>query len=162
MHRARDELVVRANAAVVVVTAASPAARAGCLVGFHAQSSIEPWQYTVFLSRDNATYRVAREAEHLIVHFLGAHQRELAAHFGEQTADGGPDKFADVAWVTGPDERTPRLADVSDWLCGRIHAVHDLDGDHVAFVLGRVAAHTGGGALLRYADVRDLEAGHPA
>jgi flavin reductase (DIM6/NTAB) family NADH-FMN oxidoreductase RutF len=44
---------------LVVVTAAQAQEKAGCLVGFHCQSSIEPSRYCVWLSKANHTYRVA-------------------------------------------------------------------------------------------------------
>jgi len=43
---------------LVVVTAAETQERAGCLVGFHCQSSIEPARYCVRLSKANHTNRV--------------------------------------------------------------------------------------------------------
>jgi flavin reductase (DIM6/NTAB) family NADH-FMN oxidoreductase RutF len=167
MDHSRDQVVARANAAMVVVTVATAEGRDGCLVGFHTQSSIDPWRYTVFLSRRNATTRLAFAAEHLCVHFLHAGQRDLAERFGGRTADDGVDKFDGLDWVPGPDGMTPRLVAVDDWLCGRIEAVGDAigdaAGDHLPFVLGHVAGHTGKAQeLLRYAEVRTIDAGHAA
>jgi hypothetical protein len=55
----------------------------------------------------------------------------------------------------------PAMVAVDDWLCGRIEAVGHAGGDHLPFVLGHVAGHAGTGhELLRYADVRTVEAGH--
>ena len=48
--------------------------RAGCLVGFHSQSSIDPRQYAVWLSKANHTYPVALRSELFAVHFLTARQ----------------------------------------------------------------------------------------
>lgn len=167
MDRSRDQVVARANPAMVVVTVATADERDGCLVGFHTQSSIDPWRYTVFLSRRNATTRLASRAEHLCVHFLHAGQRDLAERFGAVTADDGVDKFAGLDWVPGPDGLTPRLVAVDDWLCGRIESVGDAvpggtgDGDHLPFVLGHVAGHAGRRPeLLRFGDVRTIDAGH--
>lgn len=165
MDRSRDQVVAHANAAMVVVTVATSQGRDGCLVGFHTQSSIDPWRYTVFLSRRNATTRLASGAEHLCVHFLHAGQRDLAERFGGNTADDGVDKFDGLDWVPAPDGVTPRLVAVENWLCGRIEAggpaIAEADGDHLPFVLGHVAGHAGKGhELLRYADVRTVEAGH--
>ena len=55
---------------LIVVTTAEAGERAGCLVGFHAQSSIEPQRYCVWLSKANHTYRVALHSSHLAIHFL--------------------------------------------------------------------------------------------
>ena len=61
--------------ALVVITAADGAERAGCLVGFHSQCSIGPDRYAVWLSKANHTYRVGMLAEVFAVHFLGAEDR---------------------------------------------------------------------------------------
>ena len=59
------------DAPLVVVTAASGDQRAGCVVGFHSQCSIEPPRYAVWLSKANRTYRVALFATHVALHVLG-------------------------------------------------------------------------------------------
>ena len=53
-----------------VVTAAAARERAGCLVGFAGQCSIEPERHMVWISKANHTYRVATAAGHLGVHLL--------------------------------------------------------------------------------------------
>jgi len=78
---------------LVVVTAAETQERAGCLVGFHCQSSIEPARYCVRLSKANHTNRVALRSTHLAVHFLPAADLWLAERFGILTGD-RTDKFA--------------------------------------------------------------------
>ena len=72
---------------MIVVTASDGVRIAGCLVGFSGQSSIDPLHYVVYLSKLNHTYRVARGATHLMVHFLSSDQLDLARHFGELTGD---------------------------------------------------------------------------
>ncbi|HWG12106.1 MAG TPA: hypothetical protein VG268_02405, partial [Streptosporangiaceae bacterium] len=52
------------DAPLIIVTAADARERAGCLVGFHSQSSIEPMRYCVWLSKANFTYRVALRSTH--------------------------------------------------------------------------------------------------
>ena len=84
------------DAALVVVTAAEGQQRAGCLVGFHSQSSMEPLRYCVWLSKANYTYRVALRSTHLAIHFLTAADRGLAEWFGTRTGD-SVDKFAGLA-----------------------------------------------------------------
>jgi flavin reductase (DIM6/NTAB) family NADH-FMN oxidoreductase RutF len=44
---------------LIVVTTADERERAGCLVGFRVQSSIEPQRYRVLLSKASYTYPVA-------------------------------------------------------------------------------------------------------
>src|SRR6478609_5674214 len=78
---------------LVVVTTVAEDERAGCLVGFYAQSSIGPERYCVWLSKANHTYRVALRASHLAVHFLSASDLPLAERFGTQSGE-DVDKFA--------------------------------------------------------------------
>ena len=96
------QITASANSPLVVVTAATGGERAGCLVGFHAQSSIGPERYTVWLSKANHTYRVALRATHLGIHFLTNADRALAKHFGELTGDDG-DKFTGLDVYSAPD-----------------------------------------------------------
>jgi flavin reductase (DIM6/NTAB) family NADH-FMN oxidoreductase RutF len=86
---------------VVTVAAAEPGELAGCLVGFHSQSSIEPGEYSIWLSKANHTYRVALRATHVAIHFLTPPDLPLAELFGTRTGD-DVDKFADLAYELGP------------------------------------------------------------
>jgi flavin reductase (DIM6/NTAB) family NADH-FMN oxidoreductase RutF len=132
-----DALAAALDAAVVVVTAAAPAAgggeRAGCLVGFHSQCSIEPRRYAVWLSKVNHTYRVALLADHVAVHPLGARDRDLAELFGGRTGD-DVDKFARCDWEPGPGG-VPLLAGrAGGRLVLRRTALLDVGGDHSCLV----------------------------
>ncbi|MCB5178772.1 flavin reductase family protein [Streptomyces antimicrobicus] len=146
-----------------VVTAASAGRRAGCLVGFASQCSIEPPRFVVWLSVANHTYEVARRARYLTVHLLRRDQEALARLFGGRTGD-DEDKFAGIGWRPGRDG-SPVLAAVAHWFTGRIEAVV-VGGDHEGFLLVPVeqspAAAEPAVPPLRYGDVRDLRAGHPA
>src|SRR3954468_19296107 len=90
-----NRLVGELDYPMLVVTAAAGDERAGCLVGFATQTSIDPARFTVYLSKANRTYRVARSAEALGVHFLAKGDEDLAELFGGQTGD-DVDKFAQV------------------------------------------------------------------
>ena len=70
---------------VIIVTTADERERAGCLVEFHGQSSIEPRRYCVWLSKANYTYRVALYSSHLVIHFLTADDLPLAELFGQSS-----------------------------------------------------------------------------
>ncbi|MFJ7067853.1 flavin reductase family protein [Streptomyces sp. NPDC101115] len=146
-----------------VVTAASGGRRAGCLVGFASQSSIDPPRFVVWLSTANHTYRLARAAEYLTVHLLHQEDRELAELFGGETGD-RVDKFAEVDWRPG-EGGSPVLERLSTWFTGRIEARVE-GGDHVGFVLAPVAVGPQAAGppapLLRYRALRDLDPGHPA
>ncbi|MEU8437554.1 flavin reductase family protein [Streptomyces sp. NPDC029216] len=146
-----------------VVTAAAAGLRAGCLVGFASQCSIDPPRFVVWLSVANHTYGVARRARYLTVHLLRRDQEALARLFGGRTGD-RTDKFARIGWRPGRGG-CPVLEGVADWFTGRIEAIV-VGGDHEGFLLVPVekAPEAPGPAAepLRYGDVRDLEAGHPA
>ncbi|GGR18435.1 flavin reductase family protein [Streptomyces roseolus] len=146
-----------------VVTVASGAERAGCLVGFASQCSIDPPRFVVWLSTANRTYRLARTADHLTVHLLRQDERATAEWFGGRTGD-EVDKFAEVAWHAGEAD-SPVLDGLSPWFTGRIEARIE-GGDHVGFLLAPVAeAPPSAGpppALLRYRELRGLDPGHPA
>jgi flavin reductase (DIM6/NTAB) family NADH-FMN oxidoreductase RutF len=145
---------------VYVVTAAAGEERAGCLVGFANQCSLEPARFAVWLSKANRTYRVARAAELLVVHLLPSHRHDLAELFGGETGD-ERDKFSQLPWTRGPDG-TPVLTEALAWFAGRIE--HRVDwGDHVGFSLAPITAGPPAeGAPLAFHDVHDIQAGHPA
>ncbi|HEY3020115.1 MAG TPA: flavin reductase, partial [Solirubrobacteraceae bacterium] len=76
-----------------IVTAAAAGERAGCLVGFATQTSIDPARFLVCVSRRNRTYGVACAARALGVHVVPAGASALAELFGGETGD-DVDKFA--------------------------------------------------------------------
>src|SRR4051812_34244438 len=84
-----------------IVTVSAGDERAGCLIGFATQCSIDPVRFVVCLSDKNRTYRVAQGAEVIGVHLVPADGDELAELFGSQTGD-EIDKFARCAWHEGP------------------------------------------------------------
>ena len=149
------------DVAMIIVTASDGGRVAGCLVGFSGQSSIIPLRYTVYLSKLNQTYRVARRASHLMVHFLASDQLELARHFGELTGD-KTDKFGGVRWKPGPDGATPRLTECGTYMWGHIERRHHLDGDHGVFVLAPLSTRSARDFRpLRLRHVSALHPGHP-
>jgi flavin reductase (DIM6/NTAB) family NADH-FMN oxidoreductase RutF len=127
-----DRIVAALDYPMLVATAAAGGERAGCLVGFATQCSIDPPRFLVCLSRSNRTYRLALGAEVLAVHALAADQDDLAELFGGATGD-EVDKFDRCRWREGPG-CAPILADVPAWFAGTIDSTFDA-GDHVAFVL---------------------------
>jgi flavin reductase (DIM6/NTAB) family NADH-FMN oxidoreductase RutF len=156
-----DAVVASANEAMVVVTTAAGDQRAGCLVGFHSQTSIEPRRYTVWLSKANHTYRVALLATHLAIHFLSDADRDLAGVFGALSGD-DVDKFGRCDWEPGP-HGVPLLRRCPNRLIVTRNTVLDDGGDHVAVSAQPIAAHFAGEFTpLRFADVRDLVPGHGA
>lgn len=145
---------------MTVVTTADGDERAGCLVGFAAQCSIDPPLLMVWLSKQNRTARIAHRAATLVVHFLASDQRELAALFGGTTGD-EVDKFARCRWETGPDG-VPVLTDCARWVAG--HIVERFDtGDHVGHLLTLFEGAAGEWpGQLGFQQVKDVDPGHPA
>ncbi|HJQ44441.1 MAG TPA: flavin reductase family protein [Jatrophihabitantaceae bacterium] len=124
-----DRIVASIDPAMVVVTTAVPGERAGCLVGFHSQSAIDPARYAIWLSKANHTYRVGLRASHFAVHFLTVDDLRLAELFGTRTGDDG-DKFADLDVADGPGG-VPLLRACANRLVARRVALLDEGGDHV-------------------------------
>ena len=143
-----------------IVTATNGRERAGCLVGFATQCSINPPRFLVCLSDKNRTFRVAREAEVVVVHLVPADADPLAQLFGSQTGD-EIDKFARCEWSPGP-QGTPILAECGNWFAGRI-----LDrmpaGDHWAFLLEPIEASSDTSEdAFTFHRARRMEPGHEA
>jgi flavin reductase (DIM6/NTAB) family NADH-FMN oxidoreductase RutF len=145
---------------MAIVTTTDGSERAGCLVGFAAQCSIDPPLAMVWLSKRNHTTRVAARASSLLVHFPSRSDRDLAALFGQKTGD-EVDKFARCRWEPGP-EGLPLLAACTRWVAG--HIVERLDtGDHVGHLLEPFAAAAGEwSGQLGFQSVQNLEPGHRA
>lgn len=155
-----EALVSGLDSPMFVVTAAARDERAGCLVGFATQASIEPPRLVVMLSKANRTFEVASAATLLGVHFLHHDNHDLARLFGHETGD-AVDKFARCQWRPGPGG-VPLVAGTRGWVVGQILARLDC-GDHVAHLLAPVAAAAErAGPALDLHQAADIEPGHPA
>lgn len=156
-----DRFVEHNNPPLVVVTVQVGDERGGCIVGFHAQASIEPELYAVWLSKANRTTRLAVRAEHLAVHYLRAGETSVAEHWGTLTGD-ETDKFADIEWDRGPYD-LPLLAACPDRLVlERVELIDVPAADHVCW-LGRVASaqvSADAPGPFRLADADGLSPGH--
>jgi flavin reductase (DIM6/NTAB) family NADH-FMN oxidoreductase RutF len=159
MSRIAGRLMVGLNYPLLIVTTAVGERRAGCVVGFATQCSVQPLRFLACLSRANRTYRLAREATALAVHLVPRARTDLAELFGGETGD-DVDKLARCAWTSGPYE-LPILQGCPSWFAGEILSRHDL-GDHEGCLLAPTHARHEPGELLYFQDVRDIEAGHPA
>lgn len=159
-ENAFDELLTALDPPMVVVTTAAGDERAGCLVGFHAQASIHPRRYAVWLSKANHTFRVAMLAEHLAIHFLTTDDLDLAELFGTTSGD-DVDKFASCSWHPAH-EGPPLLDRCPNRMVVRRTAVLDEGSDHDCFVTEPVASWAAGRfEPLRLSAVADLPPGHP-
>jgi flavin reductase (DIM6/NTAB) family NADH-FMN oxidoreductase RutF len=124
-----DALMASVDAPMVVVTTAVAGEQAGCLVGFHSQSAIDPQRYCVWLSKANHTYRVALRSTYLAIHFLTADDHDLAEQFGTLTGE-DVDKFEGIETHPGPDG-VPLLERCPHRMVVRRVALLDEGGDHV-------------------------------
>lgn len=154
-----EELAGHLDYPMYVVTAAADGVRAGCLVGFGSQCSIDPPRFMVFLSDKNHTYRVALEAPVLAVHVVPEDAEDLARLFGEQTGD-EIDKFEQCAWEPGPGG-VPLLGRCSDRFVGTVLEWRPV-GDHTAFLLEPVDVSAGGRSFFPFRKAQEFEPGHEA
>src|SRR3954447_16775799 len=128
---------------MAIVTAASGDERAGCLIGFHAQCSIEPERYAVWLSKANHTYRVALHAQALAVHFVDEADLELARLFGTTSGDDA-DKFERCTWEADS-TGVPLLTNCPNRFVARKVPLLDEGSDHVCVVVEPTRSWTAGG-----------------
>lgn len=156
-----ETLMASLDPPMVVVTTAVGGDQAGCLVGFHAQSSIDEPHYCLWLSKANHTYRTALRSEHLAVHFLTPDDMAWAEHFGTTTGD-EVDTFADVD-VELDEHGVPLVTALPHRLLLDRVALLDDGGDHVCVTTRvREAQAPGRFTPLRLSDVDHLEPGHAA
>jgi flavin reductase (DIM6/NTAB) family NADH-FMN oxidoreductase RutF len=155
-----DGLMGELDYSMFIVTAAAGDRREGCLVGFAAQTSVDPPRFLVCLSEKNRTTRLASEVDHLAVHFVPAQAEELAELFGGTTGD-DQDKFARCAWQAGP-EGLPILDECENWFVGRVVERMDL-GDHIGHLLEpEVSCHGATGPEFSFHRAKRIDSGHDA
>lgn len=170
-----DQLMGASDPAMVVVTTVAEDEFAGCLVGFHSQSSIDPEEYCVWLSKANHTYRVGLRASHFAIHFLTAADLEVAEWFGTRSGETS-DKFAGSDRGAGPDDGgagrvggyefdidehgLPLLRACPNRMVVERLAIVDDGGDHACFTTSvRSARSEAAFTPLRSGDVAHLDPG---
>jgi flavin reductase (DIM6/NTAB) family NADH-FMN oxidoreductase RutF len=154
-----DTLMAAADPPLIVLTTAVENERAGCLVGFHAQSSISPQRYCVWLSKANHTYRVGLRAARFAAHFLTDEDFEIAERFGTLSGE-ETDKFAGVAVDLDPNG-VPLLRACPNRMSLERIALLDDGGDHVCITTRVSSADTTGDFVpLRVSSATHLEPGH--
>lgn len=155
-----NAIVGQLDYAMLIVTAAAVERIGGCLVGFATQASISPPRFIVCISDKNHTCEIARETEHLGVHFLAAEDDDLAQLFGGETGH-ETDKLARVEWRPGSGG-TPLLDRCPNRFVGRI-ADRRRVGDHFAFLLEPVeASHREEVQQLPFHRAKRIDPGHDA
>lgn len=153
-------LVADLDYPMFVVTVSAHGKRAGCLVGFASQCSIDPARFLICISKRNHTFNVAVAAQVLALHFLGTDDLELARLFGEETGD-KVDKFARCQWEPGPHD-VPILRSCRGWAAGTIIQRFDL-GDHLGLLWEPFTARKRGATTpLGFQQARQLRPGHEA
>ncbi|UQA98084.1 flavin reductase family protein [Streptomyces halobius] len=119
-------------------------------VGFTATSltsvAAEPPLLSFGIGTGSSSWPAVAEAEHVGVHILGEHQRELAATF----ARSGADRFGPAtSWRTGP-EGVPLLDGVLAWLVCKV-VTRVPAGDHrIVLAQPVIGDPTGPGRPLLY------------
>ena len=156
-----DDLMGSVDSPLIVVTTSAQGERAGCLVGFHSQASIDPEHYCFWLSKANHTYRVALRSERFAVHFPTTADSELARFFGSRSGS-ETDKFAGLDF-TVTEDGVPLLADLPNRLLVERVAMLDDGGDHVCLTARVDSVEVAGGfTALRPSQLGDLTPGHNA
>jgi flavin reductase (DIM6/NTAB) family NADH-FMN oxidoreductase RutF len=154
-----DRMMAALDPPMAVVTVADGDERAGCLVGFHCQSGIDPLRYCVFVSKANRTFEVMQRCAALAVHVLGAGDADLAELFGAESGD-EVDKFDRTPFELHP-AGPPLLLRLPHRIVGRRVGVLDDGGDHVCVTIEVVSASAVGPLTpLRLDVVEGLRPGH--
>lgn len=142
----------------VATTVGADGERAGCLVGFATQCSIDPARFLVCVSDKNRTYRVLQEADALALHVVPAAAEEIVELFGGETAD-DTHKFARCDWREGP-HGLPILERCRSWFAGPIVDRVDL-GDHVGHVIEPTGGEAGyDGPAYPFSRAKRIDPGH--
>ena len=154
-----ENLMDSTDSALIVVTTAAENEWAGCLVGFHSQSSMSPERYGFWLSKANHTYRVSLRATHFAIHFLTADDLAMAQRFGAHSSE-DVDKFRGLDVVTA-EHGVPLLNAVPNRMLVESITLLDDGGDHVALTARVISSETTGPfAPLRLSHLGDLRPGH--
>ncbi|SDJ40124.1 flavin reductase family protein [Streptomyces indicus] len=134
--------VFRRHAAGVAVITAQGERPVGFTATSLTSAAAEPPLVSFVVGTGSSSWPVLAEAEHVGVHILGEHQRELAARFART----GADRFAPpTAWRPGP-HGVPVLDGVLAWLGCRI-LTRVPAGDHRLIVAEVVAGDASGEGL---------------
>jgi flavin reductase (DIM6/NTAB) family NADH-FMN oxidoreductase RutF len=155
-----ESLVGRLDYPMFIVTTAVDGDRAGCLVGFATQTSIDPARFLACISDKNRTYRLLQRADSMAVHLVPADAGGLVELFGGETGDDA-DKFSRCDWTEGP-EGLPLLSDCPSWFAGRILDRVRL-GDHGGHLIEPFAGEDPGkGEWFSFSRAKRVEPGHEA
>jgi flavin reductase (DIM6/NTAB) family NADH-FMN oxidoreductase RutF len=154
------DLLGQLDPALWILTVSTGEERAGCLIGFATQTSLDPTRFLACVSRVNHSFAPAMRAAHVAVHAApDDDDLELATLFGEETGD-DIDKFARCDWHEGPEGQAV-LEGCPAWFVGRVEHRYDV-GDHVGLLLEPVAVEGSLEGVLGFDRAERLDPGHPA
>jgi flavin reductase (DIM6/NTAB) family NADH-FMN oxidoreductase RutF len=161
MSEAFEIVASRLDYPMFVATTIGPdGERAGCLVGFATQCSIDPARFLVCVSDKNRTYRVLQGSDAMALHVVPADAEDLVELFGGETAD-ETDKFARCDWRDGP-HGLPILERCASWFAGPIVDRVAL-GDHIGHVIEPTAGEAAyDGPAYPFSRAKRIEPGHEA
>jgi flavin reductase (DIM6/NTAB) family NADH-FMN oxidoreductase RutF len=148
----------RHPAGVAVVTAREPG---GKPVGFTATSvsslAAIPPLATFNMARVSSAWPAIEQTDHVLIHFLGAGNRDLAVRLS------GPhdDRFTGDHWAPGP-LGLPQLHDVAAWMLGRIVGRYPVEDNAVIVVRVEDGALGATDDALLYYEREYLVPGPPA
>ena len=155
-----NSLMTALDPPMAIVTTAIGDECAGCLIGFHSQSSINPSRYCIWISKANHTHRALLHSPHVAIHFLTKDDRDLAHLFGELSGD-EVDKFA-LCDATIHETGVPVLERCQYRIIARRATLLEDDGDHACVMVEPLEVSTGKNFVaLRLSDLTELVAGHP-
>jgi flavin reductase (DIM6/NTAB) family NADH-FMN oxidoreductase RutF len=154
-----QSLMVRLDYPMFIVTTVAGGERDGCLIAFATQTSIHPPRFLACISDKNRTYRVARNADTLVVHLVPRDRRDLAELFGGTTGD-EVDKFELCEWHEGPGH-VPVLDGCPSWFAGRILDRMPL-GDHAGHLVEPFGGNDAGDPPFGFSQAKGIHPGHPA
>ena len=155
-----EAIVGRLEYPMFIATTAANGERAGCLVGFATQSSIDPGRFLVCISDKNRTYRVLADTDAMAVHVVPADAGDLVELFGGETGDDS-DKFARCEWREGP-RGVPVLERCASWFAGEILERVSL-GDHVGHLVEPFDGEAGyDGPAFPFSRAKHVDPGHEA
>jgi flavin reductase (DIM6/NTAB) family NADH-FMN oxidoreductase RutF len=158
LERDFTKLVSQLDYSLFIVTVNHQGDLGGCLIGFATQVSIHPPRFLAGLSVKNRTYRLARDANVLVVHPVPQDAENLAELFGGKSGD-DVDKFSQCEWEPGPDG-APVLTGLQSWFAGRVLERIGF-GDHVGFLLEPIeVGQSGSRETLTFRRGRWIKPGH--
>nr|WP_238558902.1 flavin reductase family protein [Rhodococcus rhodnii] len=126
----------RHPAGVTVVTMSSPDGPVGFTATSFASLSLDPPLVSFNIARTSSSYAAAQQADTMVVHLLGEHQRAVATRFSRAASE----RFADTAMWETLDSGEPHVLGAPTWMRVRIDQRIDI-GDHTLVIARVLSIH---------------------